>query len=608
MKKQIWMTLAAVSVLVVSCGPRGGETKHPGGEVEADASTQDAPEKSQEETMTERMTAFLEAYVPEAKRLEVAENEAYWQAYVTGSEDAYAAAEKAELERKKFHSDPEKFKEIKEILDSKALADPLLARQAVLVYNDFAENQIPADLMERMVELGTEIQKEFNTHRAKVGDTEYDRNAVKKILRTSKDNKLREEVWVSQKSIGGKIAPKVLELVKVRNEVAVQLGYANYWEMSMILQEHDPAKVTTIFEELDAATLPSYTESKAELDAVLSKRLKIKVDDLRPWHYADPFVQEAPTISAFDLDTLYAGKDLLEIARKYYSSFGLDPEPILARSDVLPKPGKSEHAFCFTVDRDVPDIRVLLNLEPNDQWMDTALHELGHAFYDDFYDPSLPWRLKEPSHILTTEGVAQLFGEMSKNTIWLKTTLEIPDKTMPKVTDAAEESRVLQQLVFARWSLVMFHFEKALYSNPDQALNTLWWALVEKYQLVNRPDGRNEPDWATKDHVVVAPVYYHNYVMGQMFKAQVIEALAKETGKANPLEVTFIGDETAGRFLVDKVFKPGSSKHFMEMTVDITGEPFSAAAYGRSFGWGKDAAAGGKTKGKAKAGKKGKAD
>ncbi len=46
-----------------------------------------------------------------------------------------------------------------------------------------------------------------------------------------------------------------------------------------------------------------------------------------------------------------------------------------------------------------------------------------------------------------------------------------------------------------------------LYADRDD-LNSLWWDLVERLQLVKRPAGRDEPDWAAKIHVAVAPVYY----------------------------------------------------------------------------------------------------
>ena len=83
-------------------------------------------------------------------------------------------------------------------------------------------------------------------------------------------------------------------------------------------------------------------------------------------------------------------------------------------------------------------------------------------------------------------------------------------------------------LIFSRWCQVVFRFEKELYANPDQDLNKLWWDLVEKYQEVKRPAGRNEPDYASKIHIVTVPVYYHNYLMGELFAAQVHYKIAKD--------------------------------------------------------------------------------
>ena len=66
----------------------------------------------------------------------------------------------------------------------------------------------------------------------------------------------------------------------------------------------------------------------------------------------------------------------------------------------------------------------------------------------------------------------------------------------------------------------MFRFEKACTRTRNQDLNTLWWDLVERYQLLRRPEGRNEPDWASKIHVALYPAYYHNYLMGQLLASQ----------------------------------------------------------------------------------------
>ena len=58
----------------------------------------------------------------------------------------------------------------------------------------------------------------------------------------------------------------------------------------------------------------------------------------------------------------------------------------LLQPRLFPRDGKCQHAFCIDVDR-AGDIRVLANVVPTQQWMDTMLHELGHATFDAGLDP-----------------------------------------------------------------------------------------------------------------------------------------------------------------------------------------------------------------------------
>lgn len=539
-----------------------------------------------EQEMTKKFEDFLAAYLPEVKGLSKKRNIASWTAYAEGGDDNYKKMEEMDIAIKKFHSDPEKFAVLSEIHDSGAVQDPLLRRQLTLIYNDFLANQIPHDLMEKMVKLSTEIEKTFNEFRGQVGKKSYNRNDVMKLLKESKDGKLRKKVWEAHKEAGSAVAEKLIELIKLRNEAAQKLGFSDYREMQLVLQEHNPETLDKIFEELDEKTQQPFTQYKKELDAMLAKRLKMKPDKLRPWHYADPFCQEAPQFTKIDFDKYYKDKDLVEIATAYYTSFGLDPAPILEHSDLYPKEGKSEHAFCFTIDREGPDIRVLCNIDPSARWMDTLMHELGHAFYDSFYTGDMPWRLREPSHIFTTEGIAQLFGEMTKNPNWLKEMLALSDEEMEKIRVPSLKQKNLGRLIFARWSLVMYHFEKALYENPEQDISTLWWDLVEKYQQVTRPEKRNNPDWATKDHIVAAPVYYHNYVLGQMYQDQLHEKLTSIAGESDPAKVIVKGKPELGQYLIENVFKPGNSIPWEEFVEKSTGKPLGVDSYIGSLKWG----------------------
>ena len=103
-----------------------------------------------------------------------------------------------------------------------------------------------------------------------------------------------------------------------------------------------------------------------------------------------------------------------KLCREFYAGIGLPIDDVIARSDLYEKPGKSPHAFCTDIDRE-GDVRVLANIVPNEYWMGTMLHELGHSVYSSKNIPqTLPYVLRTEAHILTTEGVAMMFERLSQ--------------------------------------------------------------------------------------------------------------------------------------------------------------------------------------------------
>jgi len=216
--------------------------------------------------------------------------------------------------------------------------------------------------------------------------------------------------------------------------------------------------------------------------------------------------------------------------------------------------------------------------------MSTLLHEFGHSVYSSKnIPPSMPYVLRMEAHILTTEGVAMMFERLAKRRAWL-------EKMGGKVADpgafdeAAAKTLRYRLLIFSRWCQVMLRFEKAMYENPDQDLNKLWWDQVEKYQMVKRPPARNAPDYASKIHIVSAPVYYHNYMMGELFASQVHHAIAREVAhEADPDKVVYVGDKGVGDFMKKRVFEPGRSLPWNELTRHATGDLLNARAFAADF-------------------------
>jgi peptidyl-dipeptidase A len=221
---------------------------------------------------------------------------------------------------------------------------------------------------------------------------------------------------------------------------------------------------------------------------------------------------------------------------------------------------------------------VLANIVPNHYWLSTMLHELGHGVYSKYVPRSLPYALRTDAHPLTTEGMAIMLDHFADNAAWLEAMkIAVPD---PRQFDAAARTmRRNRLLIFSRWCQVMFRFEKELYRNPEQDLNQLWWDVVEKYQELRRPEGRNAPDYAAKIHMVAAPAYYHNYMMGEMFAAQVHHAIAREVlGGAEPAKAIYVGNKGVGEFLKERVFGPGRGMTWNDLTRHATGEPLGAKA------------------------------
>jgi peptidyl-dipeptidase A len=170
-----------------------------------------------------------------------------------------------------------------------------------------------------------------------------------------------------------------------------------------------------------------------------------------------------------------------------------------------------------------------------------------------------------------------LFGALAKTPSWIIANVGVDEKLVKDSEEAILEQRRREQLIFARWALVMLHFEKALYENPDQDLNTLWWQIVERIQMLKAPEGRNAPDWASKIHFSIAPVYYHNYQLGELFAAQLrgtLIKLAKHDGPAQTLQ--YKGNKDFGKFFKEKIFKPGMTLPWPEFVENATGEPLTA--------------------------------
>ena len=473
-------------------------------------------------------------------------NRAFWAASTDASPGTSAAKQRAEEAWLRALADPGLFAEVQGALTD-GLAGPGDGRTSRALEQarlELLANQIPEADRAELVALQARVEHAFSSVRGRMGDREVPNNELERVLADSGDPDERRAAWEAGKQIGAVVADDVLALVELRNRIARGRGYRDWFAFALATGDIDEAWLDKTLEEVEAATREPFAAVKAELDGRLSARFGVAADDLRPWHYGDLFFQRYDGEADADLGPLLAGTDTVALTVAAYDGMGLETRHLLDRSDLHPRPGKDQHAFCLDVDR-AGDIRVLANLAPGEEWLDVLLHEVGHAVYDDHIDRSLPWVLRKPPQPLATEAVALMLGRLRRDPEFLVGVLGADRAAADALAGPSRQVLRTGQLVFARWCLVVVGFERALYAAPD---------------------------WASKIHLAVAPVYYQSYLLGELLASQLDQAVREHAGG-------FVGRPAAGAFLAERVFAPGATRPWRDLVATATGRPLGPAAF-----------------------------
>ena len=135
-----------------------------------------------------------------------------------------------------------------------------------MLYLLHLEKQVDPELLKKMVAKSNALDKAFNAFRAKVDGKEMTDSEVRKVLKESKNSDRRQAVWEASKGVGDAVAPDLKELVRLRNEAAVKLGFKNFHALQLFLNEQNGETLLKLFDDLDALTREPFRSAKAELE------------------------------------------------------------------------------------------------------------------------------------------------------------------------------------------------------------------------------------------------------------------------------------------------------------------------------------------------------
>ena len=564
-----------LTILLVGCAPSSQSDR---------AADRQGGDKVDKVAVARVAQTLINDHLRDVRDHQIAASWASWRASAFGRDEDMVAKLEAQYRLDAALSHANRFAQLKRLHERDVSdLDPSVARQIELLYFAYFEKQVSGELLHSISARAHALEQTFNVFRPQLDGEDVSYNDLGRLLTTSYDTALRQRAWEAGKAVGPKVQKDFLELVRLRNAAARELGFRDFHAMQLAVNEQDQARVLRLFEQLDELTRADYIKVKDEIDSKLAAQFGIKREALRPWHYSDLFFQEAPAVFGFDPDAVVRDIDLVALGRAFFTSIDLPVDDVLKNSDLFARPDKSAQALCADIDRSGQNVRVLANVTADARGLSQLMESLGHAVYSSKnIADTRPFLLRAPSHALTGQGVAALFARLSYSAEWLAAMgVSIPDA--PAYALAQHRQRRAQLLIFSRWCQVMLRFEQALYANPEQDLNKLWWDLVEKYQMLHRPDDRNEPDYASKMHLVLAPASYHNYLMAELFASQVHHTIAHTVESTPPRDAIYVGNKQVGHFLTARVFAPGRFLNWEDLTQFATGERLRAEAFAEDF-------------------------
>lgn len=543
----------------------------------------------------ERADRFLELVNASYQQLYRVLSEAQWAAATDVSAAHDAASETAGKASAAFNGNPAIIREAQALLKEKKNLKEITWRELERVLLNAAEGPMTnPDLVAARIEAETQQASTLNGFVFKLNGKPITVNEIDNQLSTNRNLAERKAVWEASKESGLALKPGLVKLQKLRNGVAKELGYHDYFALQVAGYGMTTEEMVALQDNFMREMRPLYLQLHTWVKYELAKKYNQPVPKRIPAHWLNNrWSQEWPGIvEAADLDPYFKNKSaewVVKSAEQFYTGLGFAklPKTFWERSDLYPvKPGdprkKNTHASCWHVDLNT-DIRSLMSVEPNDWWFHTAHHELGHAYYFMSYTrPEVPPLLRLGANPAFHEGMGELISLAAGQVPYLQSLGILPndfkvDETAFLLNDALGNS-----VPFIYWaSGTMTHWEADVYAqnlSPDQ-WNSRWWKYVRDFQGVEPPTERGEEfcDAATKTHINDTPAYYYSYAIATVLKFQWHDYIARKILHQPPQRCNYANNKAVGDFLRD-IMKKGGTEDWRKVLREATGEDLSTRA------------------------------
>lgn len=418
-------------------------------------------------------------------------------------------------------------------------------------------------------------------------------NDIDNVLLKSRDLAERQRVWTASKEIGRPLKSGLVDLQKLRNQVAREMGYSSFFALQVADYGMTVKEMMALLDATLETTRPLYEALHCYAKHALAKRYGRPAPTTIPAHWiGNRWAQRWPgLIDEASLDSYFKGakpETIVKSAESFYTSLGFSPLPesFWKKSDLYPLEAtaprkKNAHASAWHVDHE-QDVRSLMSVEANEQWFGTAHHELGHIYYFLAYSrPEVPSLLREGANRAFHEAVGELARLASEEMPYLHKVGVLPAAVNPDPKGWLLQS-ALDSIVFLPFSAgTMSHFEHDLYENelPPAEWQKRWWDYVARYQGVVPPAVRPDDlcDACTKTHINDDPAQYYDYALASLIKFQLHDHICTKILGQDVRACDYSGQKAVGDFLRG-ILTLGATRDWRTVIKEATGEEISPRA------------------------------
>lgn len=433
-------------------------------------------------------------------------------------------------------------------LKAAKFTDPLLQRRRKLFLEEAIHTRIfTTPELAKLVEA---IERDEADFRYDLGGRKLRRSEVNNLIATSTDRELRRRAWESTAKLSAQTGNRIRQAMKMRLELGRQ--HAGQYYPDFQLERKGVVERRRLLEMFERIRL----ETQPEYDRLLERiRKELNVEKVEPWDISYFFTRLTQQAGGKTEEELFPRNRMWDRSRRLTAALGMDLEKLPVEFRIAEITfGGGTYPILYR-----REVRILVNKYKGLRFIDTLLHEVGHALHYSYNaDPTfiLAGSYSEPFD----EGLGQVMALMLYRPELATRFFGIT----PAQAESIRERYRLKLLVDLRETMADSLFEFAAYENPERDFVADYNRIYEQHLGV---DLRGQPVWAFDPFYSSGPIYLQSYVLAEMVGWQVHAALEKRFGVS--------WDAKTGQFMKEKFFSYGGRATLDQILEGGTGEPLN---------------------------------